>query len=333
MNDTIFKEGFDMKKTRIVSLIIASSMLLAACGGDAQETSGETAASTAAQTQVTETEPTETEPVETEPEIVEITPENILDTDPASSEWAASGEAGDIISLVDMQYLADAVNAPEPDDYVYAYFDIYTASDLATLTYYVNVYPDTRNYGGDSDFFVKVNLMADIDLSGYNWAPLGYDVNGSHNQSFSGIFNGNGHTISGLTIDNGRDDNAFFGDVYDSTVFGITIEGAEIHGADSSIFARYVGHDNFFDCHADGQAVDNTTEGPGLFNVESTSDPNRYLYCTMNVAGANGIYYSEEEPVVLNPYPEGGNNIYLEVIDPEGDGTFEYPDGDIFSLV
>lgn len=321
-----------MKKSKVVSVIIASSMLLSACSGEAQETVQEAVETEAAVVETEASETTAETTVETEPESVVITQENFLETDPQSSEWANSGEAGDIISLVDMQYIEDAINAVS-DDYVYAFFDIYTASDLASLTYYVNVYPDTRNYGGDFDFFVKVNLMADIDLSGYNWAPLGIDVNGSHSQAFSGVFNGNGHTISGLTIDNGRDDNAFFGDVYDSTIFGLTIDGAQIHGAESSIFARHVGHDNFFDCHANGQAVDNAMEGEGLFNVESTEDPNRYIYCTMNVAGQNGVYYETEEPVILNPYSEGSNNIYLEVIDPEGDGTFVYPDGNIFDLV
>ena len=320
-----------MRKIKIISLMVASSMLLAACGKEAEETAAQTSVTetTATETTVAETEPTETEPTEIEP--VVITPDNFFDTDPALSEWALSGEAGDIISLVDLQYIEDAVTAYEPDDPGEGRFDIYTAADLASLTYYVNVFPAART-SDVTDFFAKINLMADIDLSGYNWAPMGIHSADGTDYAFRGVLNGNGHTITGLSIDNGAEDNAFFGWVTSSTIFGLTIEGAEIHGADAAIFARHMDGANFFDCHADGQAVDNSSAGEALFSIESTGNDNRFLYCTLNVAGSDGVYYETEEPVYLNPYPVGQNNIYLGYIDPGNDGTFVYPDGDIFDI-
>ncbi|MEA4889901.1 MAG: Ig-like domain-containing protein [Clostridiaceae bacterium] len=42
---------------------------------------------------------------------------------------------------------------------------------------------------------VTINLEADLDLSGYNWAPI------CPYQGFGGVFNGNGHVISNLNAD------------------------------------------------------------------------------------------------------------------------------------
>ena len=58
--------------------------------------------------------------------------------------------------------------------------------------------------------------MADIDLSGYaNWEPIGTFVDGQELE-FRGIYDGNGHTISNLTID--RPSTEFIG------LFGVTTE-------------------------------------------------------------------------------------------------------------
>ena len=45
-------------------------------------------------------------------------------------------------------------------------------------------------------------LTEDIDLSGHSWEPIGNSA-----QSFLGVFDGNGHTISGLYIDAPDEDN------------------------------------------------------------------------------------------------------------------------------
>lgn len=64
------------------------------------------------------------------------------------------------------------------------YTGIYTASDLLAISA-----APSANY----------ILMADIDLSGYNWTPL---CNNS-GAPFTGIFEGNGHVISNLNGVNG----------------------------------------------------------------------------------------------------------------------------------
>ena len=53
-----------------------------------------------------------------------------------------------------------------------------------------------------NDMTADYELGCDIDLSGVNWIPLGASATQTDNSqiSFTGTFNGNGHTIKNLTI-------------------------------------------------------------------------------------------------------------------------------------
>ncbi len=66
-------------------------------------------------------------------------------------------------------------------------------------------------------------LQADLDLSTLEWVPLG-----SYENPFAGIFDGNGHTISNLTITAKKDFAglfaAFSGEAYDLTLSAISID-------------------------------------------------------------------------------------------------------------
>ena len=64
-------------------------------------------------------------------------------------------------------------------------------------------------------------LAADISLDGCSWIPIGSD-----GQPFSGTFNGNGHTISGLTLEASTVDAGLFGFVYGATIKNFTLNGA-----------------------------------------------------------------------------------------------------------
>lgn len=70
-------------------------------------------------------------------------------------------------------------------------FIIGSAAQLQGLADIVN-----GNHGAAFDFTGReISLTSDLDLSGYeNWTPIG-------SGGFGGTFKGNGHTISGLTID------------------------------------------------------------------------------------------------------------------------------------
>ncbi|MDY2696239.1 MAG: hypothetical protein SOV27_03665, partial [Eubacteriales bacterium] len=80
----------------------------------------------------------------------------------------------------------------------YTYVRIYNAEGLAYFAKQVNTGANvTLNGKTYSARALTVVLMADIDLSGKIWTPIGYDSK----HSFYGKFFGNGHKITGLTID------------------------------------------------------------------------------------------------------------------------------------
>ncbi len=70
-------------------------------------------------------------------------------------------------------------------------YQITSEEQLAGLAYYVN---SNTKYSGDNYF----ELTTDLDMSEYWWDPIGTNAN-----EFQGVFDGNGHTISGIYTDKG----------------------------------------------------------------------------------------------------------------------------------
>ncbi len=69
---------------------------------------------------------------------------------------------------------------------------VYNAQGLKSLHEWINMW---------NSFGTTLNIMADINASGYTWASKSLSPNGDETPGFT--FNGNGHTISNLTIENG----------------------------------------------------------------------------------------------------------------------------------
>ena len=169
--------------------------------------------------------------------------------------------------------------------------------------------------------------MADLDLSGYEWVPMGryidyYDDSGV----YSGIFLGNGHTISGLEILDFDDFSGFFGETYVATIIGLNIEDATVHGVLSGVLCGYNVGTNFIDCHATGTLPDRMyaegiDEPNSLFQVFSmTSD--RYICCSVSATESTGALYEDE--FTINQYEPGSSNVIYEFYDPEFDDVFDY---------
>ena len=71
-----------------------------------------------------------------------------------------------------------------------------------------------------------VELSADIDLKGEEWTPIG-----KSGSTFQGVFNGNGHTVSNLVINQpGMRDVGFFGVTTDGEIKNLTIHNADVKG-------------------------------------------------------------------------------------------------------
>ena len=88
----------------------------------------------------------------------------------------------------------------------------------------------------DIDLTEATESGGDYDYNGQGWLPIvlnwSYANNGSYyygDVGFSGIFDGNGHTISGLRIEGRTADNSgLFGYVYDGTIKNLTLKDINI---------------------------------------------------------------------------------------------------------
>ena len=115
---------------------------------------------------------------------------------------------------------------PEGGDGTAAHpYEIKTAAQLETFRDLVN---GANNQTADPDAHAK--LMNNIDLSsvcgeslndGTSWTPIG-----TSSKPYSGTFDGNGKTISGLYIDSDADDQGLFGRVNGGTVKDLTVSGS-----------------------------------------------------------------------------------------------------------
>ena len=104
---------------------------------------------------------------------------------------------------------------------------ITTAQQLKRLADEVNA--------GDSKSDKTYLLANDIDLSGYpDWTPIGTFTPNSPqaNCPFSGVFDGQGYSITGLKISGNEDSKGLFGYAYSGAIRNVVIRNPEIEGKD-----------------------------------------------------------------------------------------------------
>lgn len=80
-------------------------------------------------------------------------------------------------------------------------------------------------------------LTSDIDLTGKEWTPIGCYNSYSDCVYYGGTFDGAGHTVSGLTINNAKTYQALFGYVKGGTIQDLTVKGSVSSSAKSSPYA------------------------------------------------------------------------------------------------
>ena len=75
---------------------------------------------------------------------------------------------------------------------------------------------------------IDITLTSDIDLSGIDWTPIGID----YNHRYAGTFDGNGKTITGLTVTTSDQYAGLFGCIGSGgTVQNVVLENVQINGA------------------------------------------------------------------------------------------------------
>ena len=93
------------------------------------------------------------------------------------SDWERERDTGDIMNLADKKWAVQ--NAPT--------YHISTPEQLASVVYYVNAINEQP---------VEIYLENDLDLSKYEWKPMGWDNTYATNLTF----HGQNHTVNGLNI-------------------------------------------------------------------------------------------------------------------------------------
>lgn len=98
---------------------------------------------------------------------------------------------------------------------------ITTPTELASFITWVNGLS-----GGESHPNANAVLLADINMSGFDWVPIGKSDAG-----YSGVFNGNGHTVSGLVsvLYSDYTDYGFFGKLTNAEVKNLFVKGANFN--------------------------------------------------------------------------------------------------------
>ena len=125
-----------------------------------------------------------------------------------ATDWQAGGEYTYTVSLAaakDPGYTIEGNGS----------YTVTSADGLMNVAELVN--------GGKTD--INITLTADIDLTGKDWTPIGTD----YDNSYTGTFDGGGHTITGLTITTKDQFVGLFGYLNRAgTVKNVVMEGIQI---------------------------------------------------------------------------------------------------------
>ena len=161
---------------------------------------------------------------------------------------------------------------------------IYTAADLAQLAADVN--------GGNSMSGKTVLLMNDIDLSAYaNWTPIGtftrHPLQASY--PFSGVFDGQGYSITGRKMSGNEDSKGLFGYAYCEAIRNVVIRNPEIEGKDQvGALVGYQAYSNqgIKNCAVIGGKIQGRNHVGGLVGYMEES-PIQNCYSTCEVVAMN----------------------------------------------
>ena len=125
-----------------------------------------------------------------------------------ATDWQAGGEYTYTVSLAAAKDLGYTIESNGS-------YTVYNADGLLNVAELVN--------GGKTD--INITLEKNIDLTGKDWTPIGTD----YDNSYTGTFDGGGHTITGLTITTKDQFVGLFGYLNRAgTVKNVVMEGIQI---------------------------------------------------------------------------------------------------------
>ena len=125
-----------------------------------------------------------------------------------ATDWQAGGEYTYTVSLAAAKDLGYTIESNGS-------YTVYNADGLLNVAELVN--------GGKTD--INITLDTNIDLTGKDWTPIGTD----YDNSYTGTFDGDGHTITGLTFTTNDKYAGLFGWLNKAgTVKNVVMEGVQI---------------------------------------------------------------------------------------------------------
>ena len=129
-----------------------------------------------------------------------------------ATDWQAGGEYTYTVSLAAAKDLGYTIESNGS-------YTVYNADGLMNIAELVN--------GGKTD--INITLDKNIDLTGKDWTPIGTD----YDNSYTGTFDGGGHTITGLTVTTNDEYAGLFGYLGNfnngaGTVKNVVMDGIQI---------------------------------------------------------------------------------------------------------
>ena len=189
---------------------------------------------------------------------------DLLSAYPDNDNWMNNTECGDILSLADKDHIDKCAKN--------GYFTAGTAQELASFVYYVNTQPVEQGQ-------LSLVLTADIDLSDYKWAPMGWSEGGNSDHPFSFCVYGENHKIKNMTIYSDYSNAGFIGWGTVCGVFDLDIENAVVIGNDNvGILTGQAIMGNYRNCRVSGTV--NGSSAGSLLGYEANCDKEN---CTADV--------------------------------------------------
>ena len=159
----------------------------------------------------------------------------------------------------------------------------YQVADAFQLFWFAGLVNGTLTDGTEQNTSASAVLTADIELSGETWTPIG-----SESTPYIGTFDGQGYTISGMTIENAESYSGLFGNVT-GTVKNFTVTGSITITGDETV-ARVGGAVGSLGTASAGGTVSGVTSGVDI-TVSAGND---------HIGGVVGSMPENSSPTVEN---------------------------------
>ncbi len=156
------------------------------------------------------------------------------------SDWERNGDTADIMELADKEWAKENLQNRT--------FYVSTKEELASAVYYINATRSLEHISSSNPGRLNITITADIDLAGCEWAPI---------ESFSGVLDGGGHTISRMYINSYEENAGFIGASVGADIKDITFEDAsvvchELNGNAGIVAGKGVYTTSFTNVHVSG---------------------------------------------------------------------------------